>query len=79
MTEKFEIEKFNGNNFSLLKMKMQAVLQKDNCLLAIGEKLVGVTDEKWNDMDGNVVANIHLALADGVLSSIAEKRTTKEI
>jgi len=30
-------------------------------------------------MDDNVIANIHLALADEVLSSVAEKKTTKEI
>jgi hypothetical protein len=30
-------------------------------------------------MDGNAIANIHLALADEVLSSVAEKKTTKEI
>ena len=30
-------------------------------------------------MDGNVIANIHLELVDEVLSSIAEKKTKKEI
>jgi hypothetical protein len=30
-------------------------------------------------MDGNAIANIHLALADEVLSSVAKKKTTKEI
>nr|GEV35059.1 putative RNA-directed DNA polymerase, eukaryota, reverse transcriptase zinc-binding domain protein [Tanacetum cinerariifolium] len=30
-------------------------------------------------MDENVIANLHLALADGVLSSIEEKKSTKEI
>jgi hypothetical protein len=30
-------------------------------------------------MDGNAIANIHLALADEVLSSVAEKKTTKKI
>ncbi|KAK0608343.1 hypothetical protein LWI29_029253 [Acer saccharum] len=29
-------------------------------------------------MDGNAVANLHLALTDGVLSSIVEKKTAKE-
>nr|GEW08436.1 hypothetical protein [Tanacetum cinerariifolium] len=36
-------------------------------------------DSKWDRMDGMVVANLHLALADGVLSSIEEKRSAKEI
>ena len=30
-------------------------------------------------MDGNAIVNIYLALADEVLSSMAEKKTTKEI
>jgi len=30
-------------------------------------------------MDGNVIAKIHLALADEVSSSVAEKKTAKEI
>ena len=38
-----------------------------------------IDNNKWNKMDGNAIANLHLALADGVLSSIEEKKTAKEI
>ncbi|GKC44834.1 hypothetical protein Tco_1062556 [Tanacetum coccineum] len=80
MAAKFEIEKFNGNNFLLWKLKMKAILRKDKCLAAIGERPAEVTDNsKWDEMDGNAVANLHLALADGVLSSIKEKKNAKEI
>ena len=80
MATKYEIEKFNGKNFSLWKMKMKAILRKDNCLAAIGDRPEEITDDdKWNDIDGNAIANLHLALADGVLSSVSEKRTAKEI
>ena len=80
MAIEFKIEKFNGSNFSLWKMKMRAILMKDNCLLAIGDRPTEITDDnKWKEMDGNAVANLHLALADAVLSSIAEKKTAKEI
>ncbi|KAL5772607.1 hypothetical protein ACOSQ2_012531 [Xanthoceras sorbifolium] len=80
MAAKFEIEKFNGSNFSLWKLKIKAILRKDNCLAAISERPVEFTnDNKWNEMDGNAIANLHMALADGVLSSIEEKKTTKEI
>jgi hypothetical protein len=49
-------------------------------LAAIGDRPAEITDnEKWNEMDGNAIANIHLALDDKVLSSVAEKKTTKEI
>ena len=39
----------------------------------------GITDDKWKEMDDSVVANLHLALADSVLSSVVEKKTAKEI
>ncbi|GJY22735.1 retrovirus-related pol polyprotein from transposon TNT 1-94 [Tanacetum coccineum] len=80
MTTKFEIEKFNGNNFSLWKLKMKAILRKDKCLAAIGERPAEVTDDSnWDEMDGNAIANLHLALANGVFSSIEEKKSAKEI
>nr|KYP42748.1 Retrovirus-related Pol polyprotein from transposon TNT 1-94 [Cajanus cajan] len=79
MAAKFEIEKFNGNNFSLWKLKIRAILRKDNCLKAIEGRPSDITDEKWREMDDNAVANLHLAMADSVLSSIAEKTTAKEI
>ncbi|GKC35545.1 hypothetical protein Tco_1047929 [Tanacetum coccineum] len=59
---------------------MKAILRKDKCLAAIGERPAEVTDDnKWDEMDGNAIANLHLALADGVLSSIEEKKTAKDI
>ena len=60
-------------------MKMKAVLRKNNCLAAIGEKLMKITDDKWNEVDGNVISDLHLTLADEILSSVAEKNTAKEI
>jgi len=49
-------------------------------LAAIGDRPAEITDNaRWNEMDGNAIANIHLALADEVLSSVAEKKTAKEI
>ena len=80
MATKYEIEKFKGNNFSLWKMRIKAVLRKDNCLVAIRDRPDEITDDgKWNEMDGNAIANLHLTLADGVLSSVTEKKTAKEI
>jgi len=58
---------------------MKAILRKDNCLAAIEEKPVGITDKKWKEIDNNAIANFHLILADAVLSNIVEKTTTKEI
>ena len=80
MATKYEIEKFNGNNFSLWKMKLKAILRKNNYLKTIGERPMEITDDdKWNETNGNVIIDLHLALADGVLSRVVEKKTTKEI
>ena len=79
MSAKFEIEKFNGKNFSLWKLKIKAILRKEKCLDAIEGRPTGIADDKWKEMDDNAVANFHLAMADSVLSSVAEKKTAKEI
>ena len=36
-------------------------------------------DNKWNEMDGDAIANFHLALADRVLSSIEKRKMEKKI
>ncbi|KAM7462573.1 hypothetical protein LguiA_030694 [Lonicera macranthoides] len=80
MAAKYEIEKFSGNNFSLWKMRMTTVLRKNNCLAVIGERPNEISDDgKWNEVHSNAVANLQLALADEVLSSVAKKKTAKEI
>ena len=50
MATKFEIEKFNGRNFSLWKLKIRAILRKDNCLDAIDGRPADITDEKWKKL-----------------------------
>ena len=78
MAAKYEIERFSGSNFSLWKMRIKAILR--NCLAIIRDRPAKITNNaKWNEMDGNSFTNIHLALADEVLSSVAEKKTSKEI
>ena len=79
MATKFEIEKSNVNNFSLWKLKIKAILRKDNYLPAIEGRPAGLANDKWKEMDDNVVANLHWALADSILLSIAEKKMAKEI
>ena len=71
MAAKYEIEKSDENNFLLWKMKTRVILRKNNYLAAIGERPMEITDDdKWNEMDGNVIANLHLALANVVLSRV---------
>ncbi|KAK0578675.1 hypothetical protein LWI29_014246 [Acer saccharum] len=61
-------------------MKIRSILMKDHCSATISKRPIEITnDGEWNKIDGNVVANLYLALVDGVLSSLAEKKTEKEI
>jgi len=60
-------------------LKIKGIIRKDNCMTAIKGRPIGITYEKWKEMDDNAVANLHLALADSVLSSVVEKKTAKEI
>ncbi|KAF3453839.1 hypothetical protein FNV43_RR04280 [Rhamnella rubrinervis] len=70
----------SGKTFSSVKLKVKTILRRDNCLAAIENRPVKITDDgKWYEIDGNAIANLHLALADGVLSSVAEKKMTKKI
>ncbi|KAE8655561.1 Detected protein of unknown function [Hibiscus syriacus] len=65
MTTKFDIEKFNGRDFSLWKLNMKVILRKDGCLAVISERPIDFKDDnKWIEIDENVMANFHLALAD---------------
>ena len=54
-------------------------MRKYNYFAAIREKPAEITDDKWNEMDGNAIDDLHLALADGVLFNVAKKKTTKKI
>ncbi|KZV13971.1 Peroxidase 30 [Dorcoceras hygrometricum] len=46
MAAKYEIEKFNDSNFMLWKLKIQAILTKERCLAAIGDRPRDVTTMK---------------------------------
>jgi len=35
--------------------------------------------KKWSEMNEDAMADLYLSIADGVLSSIEEKKTAKEI
>ena len=52
---------------------------KDNSLPAFEGRATRLADDKWKEIDDNVVANLHLVLADSVLWSVTEKKTGKEI
>lgn len=79
MVAKCKIEKFNGSKYSIWKLTIKEILRNDNCQDAIEGKPTNVINERWTKMGENVVINLHIAMANLVLSSVAEKKTAKEI
>jgi len=58
---------------------MKAILRKDNCLATISDKSKNfINNDKWNEMNENTIANLYLALADEILSSIEQKKTIND-
>jgi len=60
-------------------VKIEAIMRKDNCMAAIEGRSIGITGEKWKEIDHNAIANLHLTLDNSVLPSVEEKETAKEI
>lgn len=60
-----------------MKNKDTSNLEEKN--KAIVERLAEINKNKYNEMDGNIIVDLHLAVADGVLSSMAEKKIAKGI
>ena len=77
MATKFEVPKFNGNNFLLWKMKIKAILRKDNCLAAIDRPVEIMDDNKYEEIEDNTIVNLYLALVDGIFSSVFLKENNK--
>lgn len=60
-------------------MKFEGNFEVRLLLDAIKDRFTRITKEKLKEVDLDVVANLHLAMANTVLSSVVEKNTTKEI
>ena len=66
-----EIEKFNGQNFELWKLKMEDLLVDKEQWAAMdpGTKPIGVSTEDWEKLDRKV-STIRLCLSDSVLLNV---------
>ena len=77
---KLRVEKFNGQNYPLWKMKMEDYLyQKDLYLPLAGKDTnpVAMKDEEWNLLDRKSLGTIRLCLAASVAFNISKEKTTK--
>ena len=78
--ERIEIEKFNGTNFELWKLKMEdMLLDRDLWTTVSGNKPSGMKQEDWNLVDQKARGMIWLSLVDYVLLNIYEEKTSHSL
>jgi hypothetical protein len=71
----FRVEKFNGQNYHLWKMKKDLFLP----LGGIEKKSVTMKDGEWEVLDRKTLGTIRLSLAVLVAFNILKEKTTKEL
>ena len=77
---KIEIEKFNGSNFELWKLKMEDFLVDcDIWLVVSGTKPTGMKKEDWDLTDRKSKGLIRLCLVDFVLLNVHEENTASSL
>ena len=79
-TSKTEIEKFNGQNFELWKLKMEYLLvDRDQWIAVSGNQPTGMKDEYWQKIDRKEKSLIRLCLSDLVLLNVFGEAATKDL
>jgi hypothetical protein len=79
---KFMVEKFNGQNYLLWKMKRDDYLYQKDMFLPLGgveKNLTAMKDEEWEVLEINPLGMIRLSLATSVAFNISKEKTTKEL
>jgi hypothetical protein len=77
---KFRVEKFNGQNYQLWKMKMEENLYQKDLFLplsGVAKKPAAMKDEEWEILDRKALGTIRLSLATSVAFNISKEKTTK--
>ena len=75
-----EIEKFNGQNFELWKLKMEDLLMdRDQWIAVSRNQPTGMKDEDWQKLDRKAKSSIRLCLSDSVLLNVSGEATAKDL
>jgi hypothetical protein len=75
-TEKFEVEKFDGqNSFSLWRLKMRALLRQQGLAKILDGKVPSTSTKEMKEFDEKAHSAILLSLLDGVLREVADEET----
>ena len=78
--DKFRVEKFNGQNFSLWKMQMEDYLYQKDLYLPLSRKTkkpAAMTDVELNILDRKALRTVWLCLAVSVAFNISKEKTTE--
>ena len=70
---KFRVEKFNGQNYQLWKMKMEDYLYQKDLYLPLGGKekqSAARKDEEWEVLDRKALGTIWMCMASSVAFNI---------
>ena len=78
---RIEIEKVNGQNFELWKLKMEDLSVDKEQWVAVdtGTKPTGVSTEDWEKLDKKVRSTIFLCLLDLVMLNVFGEDSTKKL
>jgi hypothetical protein len=78
----FRVEKFNGQNYQLWKMKMEDYLYQKDLFLPLGgieKKPTTMKDGEWEVLDRKALGMIQLSLAASMAFNISKENTMKEL
>ena len=80
-SSRVEIEKFNGQNFELWKLKMEDLLvdKEQWTVVDPGTNPTGVSTEDWEKLDRKVRSTICLCLSDLVLLNVSGEDSVKKL
>jgi hypothetical protein len=80
-SSRIEIEKFNGHNFELWKLKMEYLLvdQEQWATIFPGTQSIGMSTEEWEKLERREISTIRLYIADLILLNVSGEYLAKKL
>jgi hypothetical protein len=80
-SSRIEIEKFNGQNFELWKLKIEDLLvdREQWITICLGTILLGMSREEWEKLKVRERSTIQMSLADSMLLNVLGEDSTKKL
>ena len=74
-SSRIEIEKFNGHNFELWKLKMEYILvdREQSTMICPGTQPIGMSTKEWEKFKRRERSMIRICLADSVLLNVSSE------